>query len=240
MMAIVGESFYKKYKNTAIDYDGVAGVQCVDLFKLQCKELGKNLGAIGGSGYAKEIYKRFSALGLSKIFTRYSYGSKTLTYGDWLVWNSGALDCPDSHVAMFVGWNGSRILAFGYNQAGKRGASIVTISPHGLLGFLRPIALNASNPKEVTSQVVKDVIAGKYGNGQARVDALEKAGYDYDEVQGAVNDYLSGDAKAVTAEVVNAVIRGDYGNGSARKTALEKAGYDYEEVQKAVNAYLAS
>lgn len=74
MMAIVGESFYKKYKNTAIDYDGVAGVQCVDLFKLQCKELGKKLGAIGGSGYAKKSINVFQPW----VFPRFSHAIHTV------------------------------------------------------------------------------------------------------------------------------------------------------------------
>lgn len=34
------------------------------------------------------------------------------------------------------------------------------------------------------------VIAGKYGNGQERVDALEAAGYDYNRVQKYVNELL--------------------------------------------------
>ena len=35
------------------------------------------------------------------------------------------------------------------------------------------------------------VIAGKYGNGQERVDALTEAGYDYNLVQKCVNDLLN-------------------------------------------------
>lgn len=37
-----------------------------------------------------------------------------------------------------------------------------------------------------------DVIAGKYGNHEARKQALAKAGYDYATVQGLVNDILYG------------------------------------------------
>lgn len=38
--------------------------------------------------------------------------------------------------------------------------------------------------------VVMDVICGKYGNGNDRKHALVMAGYDYKEVQAAVNDFL--------------------------------------------------
>lgn len=37
-----------------------------------------------------------------------------------------------------------------------------------------------------------DVIAGKYGNNEARKQALTQAGYDYNTVQGIVNDILFG------------------------------------------------
>lgn len=37
-----------------------------------------------------------------------------------------------------------------------------------------------------------DVIAGKYGNNKARKQALTDAGYDYDTVQGLVNDIVYG------------------------------------------------
>lgn len=90
-------------------------------------------------------------------------------------------------------------------------------------------------------QLARDVIAGKYGNGEARKKAL---GSNYDAVQARVNVMLgaggSSGKKAVTDAVVNAVIRGDYGNGEARRKKLEAAGYDYSEVQAAVNRKLGA
>lgn len=40
------------------------------------------------------------------------------------------------------------------------------------------------------TQVAKDVIKGKYGNGKERIDNLTKAGYNYKEVQKIVNSLL--------------------------------------------------
>lgn len=40
------------------------------------------------------------------------------------------------------------------------------------------------------TQVAKDVIKGKYGNGKERIDKLTKAGYNYKEVQKIVNSLL--------------------------------------------------
>lgn len=44
--------------------------------------------------------------------------------------------------------------------------------------------------KPVTYEVVKDVIKGKYGNGVSRMYNLENAGYNYKQVQRAVNRLL--------------------------------------------------
>lgn len=78
------------------------------------------------------------------------------------------------------------------------------------------------------------VIAGEYGNGDARRAAL---GDKYEAVQRRVNELLGyGTQPAVDIDAVAAaVMRGDYGNGQDRVTALRAAGYDPDEVQAAVN-----
>ena len=47
-----------------------------------------------------------------------------------------------------------------------------------------------TNKKSVT-EIAKEVIQGKWGNGQERKTAIENAGYNYDEVQKEVNKLLS-------------------------------------------------
>lgn len=51
---------------------------------------------------------------------------------------------------------------------------------------------------KVTDSIVNDVIRGKYGNGDARKTALANAGYDYKEVQAAVNQKLKGGTSGTT------------------------------------------
>jgi Holliday junction resolvasome RuvABC DNA-binding subunit len=77
-----------------------------------------------------------------------------------------------------------------------------------------------------------DVMDGKYGNGQARIDALRRAGYDPKTIQSLVNDVLKYE------NVAKDVIDGKYGNGQARIIALRKAGYSYETIQNLVNHML--
>lgn len=77
-----------------------------------------------------------------------------------------------------------------------------------------------------------DCIEGKYGNGADRVAALKAAGFDYEKVQGLVNDILKYE------QVAKDTINGKYGNGADRVAALKKAGYDYDRVQNLVNNML--
>ena len=97
-----------------------------------------------------------------------------------------------------------------------------------------------ANRKAKIEELAKEVIQGKWGNGQERYDKLTAAGYNYDEVQGMVNDILHGktgekkDLEAIAKEV----IQGKWGNGQERKDKLTAAGYDYHEVQALVNKLL--
>lgn len=91
-------------------------------------------------------------------------------------------------------------------------------------------------PKKSTSQVAREVINGKWGNGSDRRKRLEKAGYNYDLVQQKVNRLVGiRPVKKSNTEVAREVINGDWGNGSERKRRLEEAGYNYNEVQRIVN-----
>lgn len=93
-------------------------------------------------------------------------------------------------------------------------------------------------PKKSVSDVTKEVIQGKWGNGTARKQKLEAAGYNYYEVQNAVNALLSGNKKKSVEDIAKEVIQGKWGNGATRKQKLTEAGYDYNAVQKKVNELL--
>ena len=100
-------------------------------------------------------------------------------------------------------------------------------------------------PKPVLKSVdtiAAEVMAGKWGNGEARKQALIKAGYDYAAVQAAVNKLAKGESKPApkpvlktNAEIAKEVMAGKWGNGAARKKALEAAGYNYAAIQAEVN-----
>jgi len=111
------------------------------------------------------------------------------------------------------------------------------------LAEVKPVT--PTQPAETLASVALDVIAGKYGNGVARIQALTAKGYNATNVQQAVNAILSGRSvpwlplkgKSID-ELAKEVIAGKWGNGDARKRALEAAGYNYAQVQARVNALL--
>ena len=103
-----------------------------------------------------------------------------------------------------------------------------------------PTTKPSSSSKKTVAEIAKEVMEGKWGNGDERKKKLKAAGYDYNAVQKEVNKLVSASTskkKSVT-EIAKEVIAGKWGNGATRKAKLEKAGYNYNEVQKEVNRLL--
>ena len=95
--------------------------------------------------------------------------------------------------------------------------------------------------KKSNEVIANEVIAGKWGNGDARKTALTNAGYDYNAIQSIVNEKLTGKKtenkpklKSVD-EVAKEVIAGQWGNGQDRFNKLAAAGYNASLIQSMVN-----
>lgn len=69
----------------------------------------------------------------------------------------------------------------------KSGLGYIYLENSEYCEFLKEVA---TTPKKSIDEIVKEVIAGKWGNGDARKQALIKAGYDFDAVQKRVNELL--------------------------------------------------
>lgn len=99
-----------------------------------------------------------------------------------------------------------------------------------------PSQLNNASLDEVARQVIN----GRFGNGEERKQKLRSAGYDPVQVQTRVNALLGktptpqSSLKSID-EVAQEVLNGKWGNGNQRKSALIGAGYDYDKVQSKVN-----
>lgn len=89
---------------------------------------------------------------------------------------------------------------------------------------------NVQNSVDKIEDIARDVIKGKYGNGEER---KKKLGNLYNEVQKRVNEILG--EKPNIDVLARDVISGKYGNGEERKQKLGKL---YNEVQTRVNEIL--
>jgi hypothetical protein len=101
---------------------------------------------------------------------------------------------------------------------------------------------NSTNSKpnlKSVDEVAKEVIAGKWGNGQDRFNKLAAAGYDGNAIQNRVNEILG--AKTTTSnkksneEICKEVWQGKWGNGQDRFNKLAAAGYNASLIQSMVN-----
>ena len=92
--------------------------------------------------------------------------------------------------------------------------------------------------KKTYHTVAREVIAGRYGNGEERKKKLESEGYDYKVMQSCVNLILNGDILKDNQEIAREVIKGQWGIGNERKTKLTQAGYSYTLIQGIVNSML--
>lgn len=99
------------------------------------------------------------------------------------------------------------------------------------------VVCSSGAPSGDVSELAARVIAGEFGNGDARVAAL---GSRYDVVQAKVNRILSGGSSSGSYDVdalARRVIAGEFGNGDERKRCL---GSKYSAVQDRVNEILGT
>lgn len=161
--------------------------------------------------------------------------------------DSGNGDCTgwSDHVGIVVSVSGSTIKVIECNKSNTVDYRSIAVNGRYIRGYIVPkyssTGTSNTTTKKSVAEVAKEVISGVWGNGDARKNALTNAGYDYNEVQAAVNKLLKGEtatpAKSV-AEIAQEVINGKWGNGEDRKNRLTAAGYDYNAVQQKVNALL--
>lgn len=97
-----------------------------------------------------------------------------------------------------------------------------------------PVTDEPDEPEDMLTvdELAREVLNGRWGNGDERRERLEAAGYDYDAVQARVNALI---ADEEITRLAQAVIHGDYGNGAERERRL---GDKYKAVQDRVNQIL--
>lgn len=150
---------------------------------------------------------------------------------------------PD-HVGIVESVSGGNITVIEGNKNNAVARRTIAVNGRYIRGYGVPkyeaeAAGNTTATTKSIAEVAKEVVAGKWGNGEDRKNSLIAAGYNYTEVQNQVNAILKGTtAKKSVTEVAKEVIAGKWGNGTNRKNRLTAAGYDYNAVQKKVNELL--
>lgn len=176
-------------------------------------------------------------------------GTITPQPGDVILynWDSGAQpnNGYSDHIGFVESVSGGQITCIEGNKNEAVQRRTIPVGWGYIRGYARPRYTSGGsvpNPtpvKKSVEEIAKEVLAGKWGNGDDRKNALQAAGYDYNAVQARVNALASGNAttsvKKSVDEIAKEVIAGKWGNGDARKKAIQNAGYDYNAVQAKVN-----
>ena len=132
------EEFVVKYLGKKIDFDGVYGAQCVDLFRQYSKEclgISEHTGSCSTSGGAKDLFLDYNKMPLEKkYFSRET--KKSMIQGDVLIWDHTDKN-QYGHVAIYLGKLNNSLIVFEQNGFTQNGAEINIRSKNNLLGFLR-------------------------------------------------------------------------------------------------------
>ena len=97
--------------------------------------------------------------------------------------------------------------------------------------FLSPVEIVSNNTPKTNDEIAREVMEGKWGNGDERKKGLKDAGYNPTTIQKLVNELT----KEHNREIAFEVIAGQWGNGEERKKRLKDAGYNPTTIQKLVN-----
>jgi len=132
------EDFVKKYNKKKVDFDGVYGAQCVDLFRQYAKEclnIPEHTGSCSTTGGAKDLFLDYDKMPIEKKYF-YRETKKGMVAGDVLIWDSTPTN-KYGHVAIYLGKLNNSLIVFEQNGITQAGAEITLRSKENLLGFLR-------------------------------------------------------------------------------------------------------
>lgn len=132
------EEFVKVYNGRKIDYDGVYGPQCVDLFRqytLDVLGIKEHTGSCSSSGGAKDLFLDYDKMPIEKKYFIRSK-QKNWVQGDVLIWDKTDKN-QFGHIAIYLGKINNTFIVFEQDGFLKDGAKINTRGRENLLGYLR-------------------------------------------------------------------------------------------------------
>lgn len=176
-------------------------------------------------------------------------GTITPKLGYVIAYNWDRFTQPNDGNADHIGYvesvSGSNITVIEGNKGEAVARRVIPVGWGYIRGYAAPkydaakVTPVPSTAEKSVEEVAKEVLAGKWGNGEERKNRLKATGYDYAAVQAKVNQLAKGTSNQKSIDAVaREVIRGKWGNGADRKKRITSAGYDYSAVQKRVNELL--
>lgn len=170
-------------------------------------------------------------------------GTITPKRGDIILYNWDDSVQPNDgfsdHIGVVVSVSGNQIKVIEGNKGNAVSYRYITVGNGNIRGYARPKYTGSSTSTPSTGksveEVAREVLAGKWGNGDDRKNRLEAAGYSYSQVQAKVNELSTPTTSKSIEQVAKEVLAGTWGNGDDRKNRLTAAGYDYNAVQAKVN-----
>lgn len=100
-------------------------------------------------------------------------------------------------------------------------------------------AVKEEPKKKSNEEIANEVLAGKWGNGQDRINRLTNEGYDAKAIQTIVNQKCKPEPVKPkvksNSDIAKEVIQGKWGNGAIRTKRLKQAGYNPSVIQGLVN-----
>lgn len=129
--------FINKFNKTKVDYDGVYGAQCVDLFRKYSEDvlgIPEHTGSVEG---AKELYIKYDDLPIEKFYFKKLKPTDKAQSGDIVVYNSTNSN-KYGHVAIVVAvMPDKKLLIMEQDGFKLDGAKLSIRSTENILGYLR-------------------------------------------------------------------------------------------------------
>lgn len=125
--------FINHYFGKKVDFDGAYGAQCVDLFRMYCKEVLvlPHTGAVDG---AKDLFLEWDHLPLERYFFNKVLNPEC---GDVVIWGETSTN-KYGHVAIFISKiNKKEMLVFEQDGFKQDGAKFKVRKFENVLGYLR-------------------------------------------------------------------------------------------------------
>ena len=226
---------YSQVNRWGKDYD------CSSLVITVVENAGIPVKSKGGATYTGNMLSAFKRCGFTDVTNRVNLATGAgLIRGDILLNRT-------HHTEIYIG-NGRNVGAHSSETGGvtgqtgdQTGKEICTNAYYNYpwTNVLRYTEEAATAGKKDVDTIAREIIAGKWGNGDDRKTRLTAAGYNLTEVQTRVNAILKGINNSNKLDTIaREVIAGKWGNGAARVQKLRRAGYNPTEVQKRVNELL--